>query len=256
MVALNHPTVWPKVRRTRWRHIRLIGLIVTIRVDTNGGVGNRHVLQKPDNVWLEGASTLGRWKQAAVLILPAAVLIAGCQDSGVDAQPGASVSTTSASAAPSPTVPVAPEAQPAVAAYRAFNDAASAAALHPFGSGDKVPADADFTKFSFDPIKSQYRILIWGLADRGWEYRGTPPQTHADVKSIHLKANPYPTVTLTDCQSGTDKWLIHDAKTGAVQPQATGKVPPPNPSTVTMILYKKSWGVSKIDVDTSRTCTP
>jgi hypothetical protein len=194
-------------------------------------------------------------RDRAVLMLSALILVA-CSGGSVDAEPGFPA-TSSATGAPLPssTPTISAEAVPAVQAYEAFNDAARNAARHPYGKGDVKPAGADFTRYTWDPFRGEYTSYIWGLAEQGLEYRGTPPTPHITVTSVELKAKPWPTVTLSDCQTNSSNWNLYNAKTGAVQPRASQKVRPPYRSTVTMIRYKKQWGVQKITLDSSRTCT-
>jgi hypothetical protein len=140
--------------------------------------------------------------------------------------------------------------------YEAFNEAAAEAQRHPYGVDDKPPLGADFAQYSWDPFRAQYAAYIWGLANDGGEFRGTPPTLNVTVKSINLKAKDWPTVVLSDCQTDGDDWKYYNIKTGEVQPDSKQKVSPPYRSTVTMILYKKRWGVQKVALDSSRTCTP
>jgi hypothetical protein len=166
--------------------------------------------------------------------------------------------TTSMAGGVSPgiTATVDPAAQPAVDAYQSAIAAARNAQRHPVGKDATLPPDADFTKFTFDPFRSQYQIFVWGLAAQGGQYRGTPPSSHVSVTSVALSAKPYPTVQLSDCPGDDSEWRLYNAATGAVQPRATQKVSPPYRSSVTVIFYEKHWGVKKVVLDSSRTCTP
>jgi hypothetical protein len=142
-----------------------------------------------------------------------------------------------------------------VRAYDSFNNTTRNAELHPFRAGEKYPPASDFTKFTYDPLRAQYESAIWTLKLQGIAYRGVPPQPHVKVKSIDLNASPWPAVVLTDCQTNNENWRVYNVKTGAVLPRTTPSIPPPYVATATVILYKNRWGVSKITVDTSRTCT-
>lgn len=200
-----------------------------------------------------------RWQGFAPrtsMLAVSVVFLASCSGGGGDTEPTTSTSAPVSTATPSPTSTIDPAAQPAVDAYEAFNEAANNAQRHPFGPDDKPPAGADFRKYSWDPFRGQYTAYIWGLANDGGEFRGAPPTLHVTVKAIRLNAKDWPTVILSDCQTEDGKWRYHNAKTGKVQPEATQKVSPPYRSTVTMILYKKRWGVQKVALDSSRTCTP
>ena len=203
--------------------------------------------------FLRGNAQVNHPWRTGLLIVLAGVLLAGCSDSDVKAEPGVTGSPTAS--IPSPTSTIDPEALPAVQAYEAFTDAGRAAARHPFGKDDKIPSDADFTKYSYDPVRAQYETYIWNLDLQGAEYRGTMPTPHVTVKSTDLKAKPWPTVTLSDCQTGDSDWRLYNVKTGKPQPRATQSVSPPYRSTVTVIFFEKRWGVQKIELDSSRTCT-
>jgi hypothetical protein len=77
------------------------------------------------------------------------------------------------------------------------------------------------------------------------------------VAAIESDAKPYPRVVLKDCPTPTPTWRIYDAKTGKdmTRPLPPGTQPTPYLSTVEVIYYQGHWGVSKIDADTSRTCS-
>jgi hypothetical protein len=189
---------------------------------------------------------------AAALML---VSVAACSDSGVKPQPGETSTVTPATtpaASPTPTIP--PEAQEAVDSYKAFIDASNEAKRHPVADGDAWPSGADFTKYSFDPIKTQYEAYIWGLESQGVEFRGTPATPHIAVTRVDLRAKPWPTVTLKDCPTGGhfDEYSI---KTNKKIPDANGDIPPPYLITAKVIHYKNHWGVQSTSVDKSRTCT-
>ena len=183
--------------------------------------------------------------------------LTGCSHGTASAQPSAFPSTSRpaiASASPSPIIDSL--SLPALRAYEAGIRASNAAARHPYGKGDHIPRGADFAKYMFDPLLSQYKFYIWGLAASDYEYRGTPPTINVVVKSVHLAAKPWPTVTLSDCSTGVQGWKVYNAKTGEVEPIVKKRVAPPYRSTVTMILYEKRWGIKKIALDATRTCVP
>ena len=151
-----------------------------------------------------------------------------------------------------------PNAQAAVTAYMNFVAARGEAMRNPrkLGGADYLPA-ADFTKFAFDPARGQANAFIVSLSEQGQLFKGDPGRPRVSVDAIELDAKPYPTVVLKDCPTPTPTWRIYDAKTGK---QMTMTLPPgtqPTPylSTVEVIYYQGHWGVSKIDADTSRTCT-
>jgi hypothetical protein len=197
-----------------------------------------------------GLPTHPRMSTTAILIILLS-LAAACTGSDVTTQP----LTPAPTPTPSPTSSIDPRAQPAVRAYEAFSDRAKNALRKPFGANDRPPVDADFTRYAFDPFLAEYQSYVWGLKHDGVQFRGTPPKRHIAVTSIELDAAPWPTITLSDCQTEGSGWRAYDVKTGAALPQTKPSVPPPYPSTVSMILYKNRWGVQKIKVDASRTCT-
>jgi hypothetical protein len=116
---------------------------------------------------------------------------------------------------------------------------------------------ADFTRFAFDPARGQEDAFIVSLGEQGELFKGDPGHPRVSVDAIEPDAKPYPTVVLKDCPTPTPTWRMYDARTGK---QMTMTLPPgtqPTPylSTVEVIYYQGRWGVSKIDADTSRTCT-
>ena len=186
---------------------------------------------------------------AAILL---AVTLTGCAGSEVIEESGPSATR---SASPAPASSIDPKALPAVEAYEAFTRASVEAERRPVAQGEKWPDGADFTKHSFDPIKTSYAVYIWDLKSQGVEYRGTPDSQHISVARIDLKASPWPTVTLTDCQTGGE-WNEYSIKTGKKVPLVESKdVPPPYLITARMIFYKRHWGLYSTKADKSRTCT-
>lgn len=198
----------------------------------------------------------GLGRTSAVLIM-VALVVSSCSDSGVKSEPGAtSPAATAATSASKPSATISPEAQPAVDAYEAFNDAANQAQRKPVADGEKLPPEADFTKFSFDPIKTQQAAYIWSLESQGVEFRGTPYEPNISVTKIDLKASPWPMVTLTDCPSGGDDWDEYSIKTNKRVPSVDdGDIPPPWLATAKVIYYKGHWGVYSMTVNKDRTCT-
>jgi hypothetical protein len=175
-----------------------------------------------------------------------------CTNGDVNTEP---LPPTSTAPGPTPTSTIDPRAQPAVSAYMIFNDTSNAAQRHPVEHDQPWPPGADFTKTSFDPLRAQFTSFIWSLYEQGIEYRGTPPTPHISVKSVRLKAKPWPTVMLTDCQTGGD-WDEYVIKTGKRVPLADNdKVSPPYLITIKMIYYEGHWGAQTITADKSRTCT-
>jgi hypothetical protein len=111
----------------------------------------------------------------------------------VEAQPGFSAAATGSktgTATPGPTSTIDPKAQAAVTAYESFRAASIKAQRKPVARGQDWPKGGDFTKFSFDPIKTAYISYIWSLKSQGVEFRGTPETQHISVAAIDLKASP------------------------------------------------------------------
>jgi hypothetical protein len=202
-----------------------------------------------------GVGRRGLAVRGSTLVLTGLVVLTACSDDGVKTEPGPSP-TGAVHQTATPTSTIDPKARSAVEAYESFMEAAINASRRPFKVNDKIPADADFTKYSFDPFRTQYKTFIWQLAADGGEYRGTPPTLNVKVKSMDLDAKPLPIVVLSECQTSGSEWRQYNTKTGKVLPRQTQKVKPPHRSTVTVIFYRNRWGVQKIAFDSSRTCTP
>ena len=182
--------------------------------------------------------------------------LAGC---GSGPQPHedtpSSTSRSISASAPSASASIDPRAQPAVDAYRRYTVAANNAERKPPAIGADYPADADFSKYSFDPMRYQYETFIRNLSNQRVEFRGTPPAHRLSVISVNLSAVSYPTVVLSDCPTPAPTWKGYAVKTGEVVPYASAKFPPPYQLTVEVIRYKGHWGVREITADMSHTCT-
>jgi hypothetical protein len=171
-----------------------------------------------------------------------------------------SVSTSGPMTSPptsSPTSTIDPKAQPAVDAYLAYMTASNNALRTPRALGQDFASGADYTKYSFDPERSQFSRFVHQLSSQGLKMAGDPGRPNPKVRSIDLAARPSPLVVLTDCPTPAVKWDAHDVKTGknmAVPPPA-GTVPAPYATTVQVVNYRGHWGVSKITTDSSRTCS-
>lgn len=198
----------------------------------------------------------GSSRMAVVAVL-GALSLAACADSGVKTQT-TDTEEVVAAATPEPVATIDPEAQPAVDAYNAFMQATNAAEMAPFGPDDAFDPAANYAQYSFDPARTDTSSYVYYLHDAGLALRGTPPATNVRVKRVKLAARPYPNVVLTDCATTTGSWLPYQAKSGKPVPTIlpTGvTAPPPYRTTVTVIYYKKHWGVRLINVDRSTTCS-
>ena len=170
----------------------------------------------------------------------------------------ASTSTLMTSSPTSSQIPtIDPKAEPAVNAYMNYVTALNEASRNPRKLGQGYSPSADFTKFSFDPVRGQADTAIVSLGEQGLLYKGDPGRPRVKVDAVESDAKPYPTVVLKDCPTPTPTWRVYDAKTGKqmLMTLPPGTKPTPYLSTVQVIYYQGHWGVSKIDADTSRTCT-
>ncbi|MEP7193044.1 MAG: hypothetical protein ABI903_09285 [Actinomycetota bacterium] len=183
-----------------------------------------------------------------------------CSGAETAAKPTAPTSPTSSTTTtntsnPPPTID--PIAKPAVNAYMNFVAALAEASRSPRKLGQSYLPASDFTKFSFDPIRGRANASIASLSEQGQLFKGDPGRPRVSVDAIEPDAKPYPMVVLKDCPTPTPTWRIYDAKTGRAMTMTLppGTKPTPYLSTVEVIYYQGRWGVSKIDADTSRTCT-
>jgi hypothetical protein len=201
-----------------------------------------------------------RW--LTTVALAGGLSISGCSGGSANPthSPASSVSaprasSSSTSRSPSATSPsYDPRAKPAVDAYMRFTTAAEKTEMHPPNLGQPLRADVDFTKYSFDPIKSAFFGYVTTLNREGQAWRGTPPTPRISVLSVDLTAKPYPTVTLWDCPTPARSWQQYDVKTGRVASTRAGLPSPPYRITAEIIFYKGRWGASKITPESSRTC--
>lgn len=108
----------------------------------------------------------------------------------------------------------------------------------------------------FDPARGEYVGYVLNLTLAQLAYRGTPPTPRPSVTNVDLAAKPYPTVTLTDCPTAPGNWKVVATSGPPPTTKTAPKVPAPYKATVTVIFYEKRWGVSRMAVDSSRTCTP
>jgi hypothetical protein len=189
-----------------------------------------------------------------------ALATAACGGGGVAVKPAVTTlrsSPPTASPTSSQTATIDPQAEPAVNAYMNFVAALAQASRSPRKLGQSFLPAQDFTKFSFDPIRGQANASIVSLSEQGQLFKGDPGHPRVSVAAIKPDAKPYPTVVLKDCPTPTPTWRIYDAKTGKAMTITLppGTKPTPYLSTIEVIYYQGHWGVSKIDADTSRTCT-
>lgn len=226
-----------------------------------------------------GRGAIGRLP-IVCLLYAVATLATACTSSSTPDNPRASVSTpVSSPTSPSRSAPTSPADSgptstssqttpantqtsttdsgmgPAIAAFIDYITATYNAQRAPRQPGEPYTPKEDFTRYSFDPMRSQENAYIASLAAAGEAFRGTPPMPRVHVTSIDLDGKPYPTVVLTNCPTPAPSWAAYDTKTNKNVPYTTTKVAPPYLSTVTVILHEGHWGVQKTSVDSARTCT-
>ncbi len=186
-----------------------------------------------------------------------ACALAACSSSGVNTNTPIASDPSSATATPAATVD--PQAEEAVDAYTRFVRASTVAEMKPFGPNEAYAPEANFVQYSFDPARYQTTDYIADLDNQGIVFKGTPPTPNVRVKSVDMKAKPYPTVTLSDCETQGDTWrpTYHDngKPVPTVLPSGS-KAKPPFRAIAKVIFYKKHWGVQETSVDASETCSP
>jgi hypothetical protein len=186
------------------------------------------------------------------VVAVACLTVAGCWG-GSQPHEDRSVSSSVGVSTPSPSID--PQAQPAVNAYLGFSRAAFNADRHPLPAGSAYPAAADFTQYTWDPLRAQVTAQLVASNRFGIAYRGTPPAPRITSVELRLNSHPYPSVVLTNCDTPAPTWEAFDPATGQRLSTTGASVPPPYQTTITVILYQGRWGVQSISADTSRTCT-
>jgi hypothetical protein len=188
-------------------------------------------------------------RQAGVMSLVAG-LAAGCGVS--DAGSRAGLVRPAVTSVPSGTSD--PQARRAVLAYERFLLAVSRAQQKPMPDSSRYPDSADFGQYSFDPIESEYEARLQVLIKDGAHFRGPRPTPHLTVTAIDPDMSPWPTVTLSDCQTGLDRWQAVDARTGKPVARQDPMVPRPYGAKITVVYKLQTWGVRTITMDPDRTC--
>ena len=200
--------------------------------------------------WCEGLRRTALVAGAISVITGSTGLVAGCS-TGEESAPAGLLRPAETSI---PKGTDDPRVSPAVQAYQAFLRAAAAAQQKPVADQASLPKEADFSLFSFDPIVSEYAARIRGLSLAKREFRGTPPQSNLAVTSIDPDAPRWPTVTLSDCQTGLDNWQLFDITTGKAVVDQEPTIPRPFGVSVSVIYSRQHWGVHTITLDSTRTC--
>lgn len=104
-------------------------------------------------------------------------------------------------------------------------------------------------------MQSQYEAFVATLARSGHAFHGTPPKTTIAVKAIDLDADPYPMVTLSDCQTETENWRAYSNRTKKMNPALKPGIPAPYGLLVDVVYMKQRWNVQTIKADPAGTCT-
>jgi len=192
--------------------------------------------------------------RTAVLLLAVGViggLVAGCMPTSAASE--INVVAPPATAIPSGTAD--PRAAAAVSTYREFVKATNHLMRHPVLPTDSVyPEASDFTRYSVDPVQSQYESFVAMLVKSRHAFRGTAPKSSITVTSIDLQATPYASITLSDCQTKRDRWRAYDTRTEVMNPKMTPGFAAPYGITVTVVLAQQRWKVQTIKPDPAGLC--
>jgi hypothetical protein len=176
----------------------------------------------------------------SAMVLVGVGSLAGCS--------GGSGSATSASGS----TPSGVEAD-AVNAYVSYVQAADNAERHPPRLGDLIDPAADYTRYSFNPVRGQEAEFISYLVTNHQALRGTAPVPHPAVVSVRRRGEPYLTVTLTDCLHTPADWQRYDLRTGATVPDPNATVTTQR-TKIEVVYLQGRWGVRTIDPVPGRPC--
>lgn len=192
-----------------------------------------------------------RTGRGIVVLLMGLGLIAGCMP-GVTPDE-LNVIEPAATAIPSGTGD--PRAAPAVSTYLAFIKATNHLMRHPvLPTRSRYPDASDFTRYSVDPVQSQYEGFVSTLVRTHHAFRGSAPKSKVTVTSINLNADPRPVITLADCQTNRDRWRAYDTRTNVMNPQMTPALAAPYGITVTVVFAQQRWRVETIKPDPAGQC--
>jgi hypothetical protein len=193
---------------------------------------------------------------AAVMVLGACGGSSGTHTQSFSPAPSnsssAMSSTAFSSSSPSPTSSfstpkVPPAAQPAVDSYIALYTL--------IGADDRDPAHADLGKLNKYLTGQALATVVNGyinMKQAGLAYRGTAPTPRLRVAAVGSGS----TVVLANCPKivTIDPLQQYNVKTGVALPPKTLNPPPPYLQALTMRLDGGRWKLSKIAVDSSKTC--
>jgi hypothetical protein len=184
---------------------------------------------------------------ATLTTLP--LIIAGCTDSSDTTNPP----RTTPSLTPVSTIDL--RAQPAVIAHERFNRATTKSERHPAAHRQKCSSEADFTKTSFDPIKTAFTGYIWSLHDQGVEYQGNSRHRTCFHEIHSPESQAAADGTAHGLSDGRQLGFVRVQNSEAGSSAESTRTPPPYLNTAKMIYYEGHWGVYTTTADKSRTCT-
>jgi hypothetical protein len=204
-----------------------------------------------------GLRVLSQFRRKIGLVLSvtgvAATVLSGCGSSDAATQTGAANPVVTA--IPSGTADSRTLA--AVHTYEAFNRTVAVARRSPVPARTKLPYEADFTRYSFDPARAEYEAVIADLSNKKWRYRGKQPKSDIRVTSINPEAAEGPTVTLSDClRTVKPGWVVYNAVNNTPVKDKTVTTPAVQALAITVVFTRLRWGVQTITPDTKRKCAP
>ncbi len=147
--------------------------------------------------------------------------------------------------------------QKAIDAYEAFDRASNKALENPVEKGESLTQEADFRKWSFDPVESETIVFLHVLASYDAEFRGSEPQSHVKVDEVSLNGSPYPLVKLIDCHVPQGLFVPYNRETGKRLKLAGAQdLEEPYRSDIEVINVKGRWGVRSAVAQHEGTCQP
>lgn len=127
---------------------------------------------------------------------------------------------------------------------RGIDRASNKALENPVEKGESLTQEADFRKWSFDPVESETIVFLHVLASYDAEFRGSEPQSHVKVDEVSLNGSPYPLVKLIDCHVPQGLFVPYNRETGKRLKLAGAQdLEEPYRSDIEVINVKGRWGV-------------
>jgi hypothetical protein len=181
-------------------------------------------------------------RRAAAAVLLALLTITGCTDARSDTAPTTSPRTTPAPPSSSPPPDAAAKAE-ALAAYRGFWAAASAAEAHP---NRRHPL---LSKFATDKALAAEQATLVLYRQQGIVGRGKP-KLSPQIVAINL-GGPQPSADITDCLdlTGVDAVYRSSGKS-AIAPNQSRR----HKATATAVLSGGRWVIQELIADRKQTC--